>query len=309
MSWQRLFQEAARHHGCVTPAMAERVGVGGRALARRAGREGWPSPFPSVWRCPGSEATPTSVAAAAVLALGGHAVAGGWTAAWLWDAVRRLPTPLEVLVPHGQRSHASRRLRTLRTRTLQPEERTMVAGVPCTTLARTCCDLSGRVERPFLRALLIDGRQRGQLTLEEVAQGAARRRPAKGTAMLLRLCHELDAVRCDSVLEERVRGALAEAGYPPPAAAPLTVPTAHGRVEVDIPWPHLQIGIETDGFGAHAERADLQRDQQRHNALLLDGWQVLRLGWWRFESDWQGFLGELAALFARSAATRAGGPR
>lgn len=305
MSWQRLFGEAARHHGCVTPAMAERAGVGARALGQRAWREAWPAPFPAVWRCPGHDETPVGLAAAAVLAAGDQALAAGWTAAWLWEAVRQLPTPLEILVPHSQRSRAHRKLRTLRTRTLQPDERTVVAGIPSTTLARTCSDLSGRLERPFLRALIIDGRQRGQLTLDEVAEAAARRRPARGSAMLLQLCHELDADRCDSMLEHGVRRALAEAGYPPPARAPVTVPTAHGAVQVDIPWPQLRIGIETDGFGAHSDRAHLHRDQQRHNALLLDGWQVLRLGWWRFETDWHGFLGELAALFGQRAGARA----
>jgi hypothetical protein len=50
-----------------------------------------------------------------------------------------------------------------------------------------------------------------------------------------------------------VRAALRQASYPPPADEPVTV--------------------------------DTDKDQRRHDGLVLAQWRGLRLGWWRFETD------------------------
>lgn len=302
MGWPELFAEAAERQGCVTPAMALRHGISPRTLRSRGKRESWDRPFPSVWLCPGAPRTRAQRVAAAVLHCHDDALAGGWTAAWLWNAVRTPPNPHEVLLEHRCRPRAHSKVRTLRTRTLvDDEDRTVIDGVPVTTLARTANDLSGRVTRPFLRGVLIDGRHRGDLDLADAEATARRRLPAAGAKAVLDLCWELDAERCESVFEHRARAALRQESYPPPADAPITVDTPTGKVQVDIPWPELGIGIETDGYGSHSSRAHLDKDQRRHNGLLLGRWRVLRLGWWRFESDWASFTSELSALFAQAA--------
>lgn len=303
MGWSGLFDEAARWQGCVTPAMARRHGVSPATLSSRARRERWRAPFPGVWIGPGAPDTRHQRVTAAVLHCHADALAAGWTAAWLWDAVRVPPNPTEVLVAHGRRRRTHPRIRTIRTRTLVAADRTAVAGVPATTLPRTVNDLSGRVTRPFLRGMLIDGRQRREGMLADAVAGAHRRAPAAGSRTVLDLCWELDEVRCESVFEHRVRHALRQASFPPPSDEPMTVATPTGRVQVDIPWPQLSIGIETDGFGFHSSRAHLDSDQRRHNALVLGRWRVLRLGWWRLETDWAGFLAELSALFGQALAT------
>lgn len=303
MGWDGLFAEAASRQGCVTPVMATRHGVSRSTLEKRARREGWRAPYPGVWVCPGAPETRHQRITAAVLHCHDEALAAGWTAAWLWDAVRVPPNPTEVLVAHRHRRRAHPKVRTIRTRTLVDNDRTDVHGVPATTLARTVGDLSGRVQRPFLRGMLIDGRQRRQLVFDDVLAVASRRWPAAGAGAVRELCWELDEVRCESVFEHRVRRALRQAGFPPPADEPFTVETPTGAVQVDIAWPQLGLGIETDGFGFHSSRAHLDSDQRRHNALLLGRWRVLRLGWWRFETDWAGFAAELAALFDQAVAT------
>lgn len=303
MGWAELFHEAARRQGCVTPVMARRHGVSPATLDSRARRERWRAPFPGVWICPGAPDTRHQRVTAAVLHCHDQALAAGWTAAWVWDAVRVPPNPAEVLVAHRHRRRTHPKIRTIRTRTLVAADRTDVAGVPSTTLARTINDLSGRAERPFLRGMLIDGRQRRELVLADAVAAAQRRVPAAGSRAVLDLCWELDEERCESVFEHRVRRALRQASFPPPDDEPYRVETPTGPVQVDIPWPQLGIGIETDGFGFHSSRAHLESDQRRHNALVLGRWRVLRLGWWRFETDWGGFLAELTALFGQAIAT------
>lgn len=303
MGWSELFAEAADRQGCVTAAMASRHAISPHTMDNRARREGWSSPFPGVWVCPAAPGTRQQRVTAAVLHCHDDALAAGWTAAWLWEIVRVPPTPNEVLVEHLHRKRAHRKIRTLRTRTLVDDDRTVIDGVPATTFARTVNDLSNRVTRPFLRSMLIDGRQRGDLALPDAVAAAQRRLPAAGARRVLDLCWELDAERCESIFEHRVRAALRHAAFPPPTAEPATVDTPTGSVQVDIAWPQLAIGIETDGFGYHSSQAHLDTDQRRHNGLLLGRWRVLRLGWWRFETDWAGFCAELSALFGQAAAT------
>lgn len=78
---------------------------------------------------------------------------------------------------------------------------------------------------------------------------------------------------------------------PPPWQRPTDVFPPPGRAEC------------SNGFGYHSSQAHLDTDQRRHNGLLLGRWRVLRLGWWRFETDWAGFCAELSALFGQTAAT------
>lgn len=298
MSWTAVFGEAATNLGCITPALAAGCGVSERALCDRGRREGWSEPFPRVFVCPGVPESKQQTVMAAVLHCGDRALAGGWTAAWLWNAVNTPPRPYEVMVPHDQRPRAHKRIATLRTRTLTDADQTEVDGVPTTTLARTVGDLSGRTKPPFLRGVIIDGRQRGELELADVVEVAARRSPARGTTRLRTLCWQLDPVRCDSVLEELVRAALAASGFATPASEPVKVATEQRTLAVDIAWPQHRVGIEVDGFGSHSSRAHLDTDQRRHNALVLESWRVLRIGWWRLETDWDSFAKDLATLLS-----------
>lgn len=296
MSWSTLLADAAQHLGCLTPSMGVKHGISRRAVRERARREAWQEPFPQVFICPGAPTSRLQTVRAALLHCGPDALAGGWTAAWLYDAVNAPPRPFEVLLGHEQRPRAHARIRTLRTRTLTDADRTEICEVPATAFGRTVGDLSGRVHRSFLRAMIIDGRQRQQTTLSDILEVAERRQPARGASSLVTLCWELDEQRCDSVLEEYVRGALAHAGHPTPAREPVVVSTPTRKVQVDIAWPDLKVGIEVDGYGSHSSRDHLEKDQRRHNALVLEEWRVLRISWWRFETDWLAFCRELSAL-------------
>ena len=50
-------------------------------------------------------------------------------------------------------------------------------------------------------------------------------------------------------------------------------------VRVDFAWPAQRLVVETDGFAFHADRAGYRSDRRRTNALILDGWRVLRFSW------------------------------
>lgn len=52
--------------------------------------------------------------------------------------------------------------------------------------------------------------------------------------------------------------------------------------EIDFAWPHERIGAEIDGGlyqpggGAHSRPENILRDIEKHNALIVLGWHVMR---------------------------------
>ncbi len=49
-----------------------------------------------------------------------------------------------------------------------------------------------------------------------------------------------------------------------------------GTYEIDAAWPDIKLAIEVDGRAAHSTPRNFERDRAEQNALILDGWTVLR---------------------------------
>jgi hypothetical protein len=261
----------------------------------------WTKLHPGVVALPGAPDIAERRIAAAVLATGGPepaAWADRWTALWLWGLLRRAPSTVHLVVPRAGARPRRRRVDVRRSAALPPEHLTEVRGLPVTTAARTLADMAPRTKPAFLRGLVVDARQRGLTDLEDVARVLDTLRNATGAGLLRRLLWELDEVRCDSILEALVRDLLRRAGLPQPHPEPYAVSTGSRTLHLDIAWPALRCGIEVDGMGYHSARDHLDRDQRRHNALVLAGWRVLRVGWYRVEADAAAFIREVRALLA-----------
>jgi hypothetical protein len=54
-----------------------------------------------------------------------------------------------------------------------------------------------------------------------------------------------------------------------------------GPVEltVDFAYPELRVAIELDGLAKRTSRQAVDRELARQNAMVLDGWRVLRFTW------------------------------
>jgi len=77
----------------------------------------------------------------------------------------------------------------------------------------------------------------------------------------------------------------------------------HGRplAELDAALPELKICIEVDGLVAHSGRSQFERDRRRQNALILDGWLILRFTWKQLIEEPERVLREiLRAVASRS---------
>ena len=121
--------------------------------------------------------------------------------------------------------------------------------------------------------------RQAQVTVEELTV-ALRELPAgRGRGQVARALRLMDPAS-GSVLETLCRVLLQQAGLAP-TATQFVVRDARGRWigRVDFAWPHQRLVVEADGFAFHADRASYRDDRRRGNALLLDGWRVLRFSW------------------------------
>ena len=48
------------------------------------------------------------------------------------------------------------------------------------------------------------------------------------------------------------------------------------QFHIDAAWPELKLAVELDGRAAHSTPRNFERDRRKQNALILDGWIVLR---------------------------------
>ena len=219
---------------------------------------------------------------AAVLAVRQEAWATRWTSAFLWGLTDRLRVPITLLVPHQHRAARLHAVKTVRTRSLCPEDVTVRDGIPVVTPARLIADLVPVTSTPVVRALAIDARQKslldaGQLwSLWERFAGSPRHVRLQGIA------REMlgEGERPDSDFERRTRQLFVRGGLPAPYPEPFPV-VVDGRVlaRIDIAWPQWRVGVECDGYRYHSERRQLDRDTERQNRLVACGWTIVRVTW------------------------------
>ncbi|MEP6981671.1 MAG: DUF559 domain-containing protein, partial [Nakamurella sp.] len=60
-----------------------------------------------------------------------------------------------------------------------------------------------------------------------------------------------------------------------------------------------KLAIEVDGVSAHSDPGVFHSDRERQNALILDGWTVLRFTPWQIHTDLPGVLRQIAAALDR----------
>ncbi|MGN7703417.1 hypothetical protein [Cellulosimicrobium sp. 22601] len=165
---------------------------------------------------------------------------------------------------------------------LPVRDRTLVAGLPVTTLERTVVDCARSL--PGAQALVVadsalragaDPAVLGAL----LAEAAGRRGVRRARAVV-----GLADARSESPGESVVRWVVHDAGLPAPVPG-LEVPTWRGSLWVDLGWPEHRVAVEFDGAvkysggGFGDPRSRLQQEKARHDALVEAGWVVLRVVW------------------------------
>lgn len=184
---------------------------------------------------------------------------------------------VEVTVPKKAGARSTREVTVLRS-DVPWEDRTMLRGLRCTTLARTLFDLAPHIAFIDLAIAVEDAWREDEsalLTLEKIL-GAKGRRGRPGASWVREVIEDCRSrgKPLRSALEVRMWWLLKESGLPLPVPG-HPVEDEFGAMEIDFAWPDLKVALETDGKKFHPrERFDY--DATRQSRLVALGWRVPR---------------------------------
>lgn len=165
---------------------------------------------------------------------------------------------------------------------LPASERTVVGGLPVTTIERTVVDCAASM--PAGQALVIaDSALRRGASTEVIQRLLAARVGHRGVHRARRVLALADA-RAESPGESLCRWAVVEAGLVAPELQ-VAVATRIGTFWLDLGWPEQKVAIEFDGFvkysGADGRTAPevVFAEKRRQDALVELGWVIVRVTW------------------------------
>ena len=169
MSDQAMAELATHQLGLFARSQALAAGVTLRVMERRIRSGRWLQVTPGVYSLPGFAPTWRRELMAACLEAGPGAVASHEAAAALHRLDSFPPGPVVVTVTHGDHQHL--RLGRLRQSTdLRAHHRTVVDGIPVTSVARTFADLAAHTHPVRLRNALDSALTSGRCSLEDVSR-------------------------------------------------------------------------------------------------------------------------------------------
>jgi very-short-patch-repair endonuclease len=275
----RAAELATRQHGLLTRAQARTLGATDDAIRHRIESGRWMRVHPRIFAIAGVPASREQSILAAVLAAGSAAYASHATAAELWELPLPRTRKIEVTIPLERRVRL-RAIKAHRSGTLAETDVGSLSGIPVTSPARTLFDLSARFEDPLVARALDDALRRRIASLGAL-HGLVQRLPEIAHGRSPARVHRILAARIpgydpgDSELETHVWEVIREAGLALPVRRH---PVRAGRRHfvVDMAYVERHVAIEVDGFGPHGTRTAFDADRERQNALVLDGWTILR---------------------------------
>lgn len=273
----RVLEAAARRHGLVFRRDALAAGLSRSTIDRRVAAGVWIPVDRGIYRPVAAPVTWRQQALAAC------SVADAWashrSAAALWGMPTFSPRMVEVTAPHGARRSAPG-VRWHETRLVDPEDFTLVDGIPTTTPARTLVDLAAVVVLPRLEEAMDDALRRKLISLSSMGETIERvaKNGRRGSLRIRRLyARRAGITKVESALEQKVLDRIRAAGLPAPAVQwPILV---DGRciARLDLAYVDAQLAIEVDGFRWHSSSVALHRDAARQRMLVARGWRVMHI--------------------------------
>ncbi|HEX5194619.1 MAG TPA: type IV toxin-antitoxin system AbiEi family antitoxin domain-containing protein [Solirubrobacteraceae bacterium] len=264
---------AGRQHGHITRAQLLAMGVSHARVQRwcRAGR--LVRAHAGVYAVGYRRVEPVAVAMAAVLACGDGSVLSHDSGAALWGW-RRWPTLPEVTATKDRRRAG---IRSHRTRSLPPSDRTRQLGVPVTSPERTIRDLERRLTRRQFAAIVQSARVQRRIDDEAVTRLLGYRpQPTRSEfeRAFLRFCRRFGLPR------------------------PMTLAIVHGH-EVDALFAEHGLIVELDGWDYHADRVAFANDRERDAFMLDHGLVTVRITWERLHEAGEREAGRLHRILGR----------
>jgi Protein of unknown function (DUF559)/Transcriptional regulator, AbiEi antitoxin len=290
---------AERQHGVLSLLQLRALGFGTRAVSARVAAGRLHRVYRGVYAVGHPRLTIKGRWMAAVLACGPGAVLSHRDAAALWGIRKSGRAAIDVMTPRrGGRSLSG--IDVHRTRRLQPEDTTKVAGIPCTTVARTLLDLAEVVNRRQVE------RACDQADLERLLDATAldavlsRANGRRGAPVLYAILDEyaIGQTVTRSEMEERFLALCERAGLPRPEVNAWIVRPDGAHAQADFLWREQRLIVETDGRAAHGTRRAFEHDRRRDQQLMLAGWRVIRVTWRQLTREPEELARTVQALLA-----------
>jgi hypothetical protein len=202
-------------------------------------------------------------------------------------ALQKLPdrrpgrTSSDVIVVSAARSGGRQRGLRIVSAELDPRDVEVLAGVRCTSVARTALDLS--LGRPLSEALAVLDAAVARVGLEALASAYGRLGRVRGVGALIDAMSLADA-RSESPLESASRGVVITARLPRPELQQWITDSEGRSWRVDFLWREHRVIGEADGWVKYESVADLRAEKVREDALRRAGWTIVR---WTSDELWR----------------------
>lgn len=275
-TYRRIMAVATGQLGLLSRRQANGVGVTNAQLRNRVSSGSLLQVGADTFRLPGAPTTELAALRALMLDIGGEVWASGPTAAALhgFDGYRLKP-PFDVTI---LRDRNVRRIghRVHSTTSLDLIDRSVVDDIACTSGARTLIDLARTesVERLIesYDSGLRDGRFNESLVHRRIV--ALRSSGRFGVPRLVTAIEGVEAIRGGhSWLEREYLRILDTAGLPRPETQAVLTRAGDKLVRVDFRFTGTPVVVEVLGYHSHRTKQHLQRDTERLNALITDGFR------------------------------------
>jgi very-short-patch-repair endonuclease len=238
---------------------------------------------------------------AAVLACGPGAVLSHRSAAFLHGILDDGRNRVDVIAPN-RRGRAPKGIAAHRDGTLTPTDRTVVDGIPCTSLARTLLDIAA-TQSPSILAFAVNQAEVEEIfDLTEVIELLKRSRGRRGVARL-RLAidfHDPQEQEARRELEKKLLRLFKRAGFRPEVNSHLLVDGI--SMMPDFIWRDARLIVEADSRRVHGTASAFEKDRQRDQRLAAAGWTVIRCTWHQVTHEPERVIQTLRTLIVRGTA-------
>ena len=273
--------------GVLGVGQVEEAGFSRAQIAARVKKGEWSRDLHGVLRATDHPVTPRSRIRAAVLSFGDEATLVGRSAAFWWRLTDVAPAEVEVAVAHQSQPRPREGVRLVR-RGVPETDRVVVDGVAVTKKPATVLAAVASLGL-LLGARLMDQALQAGVDLE--AMRSVHRRTAGRHGSLI--AFELLVLAGGGARSEAERSAhrrMREAGLDGWHADHEVWLPGFGRAVLDVAFVEEKVLVEIDGWAYHRGLRAFLRDARRQNALVLDGWVVIRTNWFELREDPQRFV-------------------
>ena len=265
----QLNEVLRRQDGVVSAAQAADAGLSASRVRGLLAAQRWVRLERGLYAVADREPTDRARLFAAVLGAGHGATVHGAAAAWWHGLIEEAPAVVGVTLPRTRRSRTAHG--TVRRRDLSPLDRVGLRGLWVTEVALTVLETAVELG-PDGPAFLDRALQRRVhfTTLNRAHHRNLGRRGSPAAAALLAVASDRAGSHAERLLVRLLE------------QAEIRGWTLHHRAlgyELDLAFVRERVAVEVDGWAWHVERARFQADRQRQNALVNDGWRVLRFTW------------------------------